>query len=154
MKLQEQIMSDLKQAMKDGEDTKKSVLRMLLAEIIKSEIEKGKRDTGLEDEEVLSLIARAVKMRQDAADAYEKGGRQELVESELEEKEILVEYLPAQMEDDELKEIVQKVITDMGVTDVAELGKVMGNVMKQVQGKADGTRVRTITQELLTNASV
>ena len=154
MKVQEQIILDLKQAMKDGAETKKTALRMLLAEITKVEIEKHKRDTGLENEEVISLIARAVKMRQDAAEAYERADRSELREEELAEKEILSKYLPPQIADEELREIIQKSIAEMGVKDISELGKVMGVVMKQVQGKADGSRVRSLAQELLGNSSV
>jgi len=153
MTIQEQITLDLKQAMKDGDDTKKSTLRMLIADITRVEIEKRKKDTGLDDEEVLGVILRAVKMRQDAADAYDKAGRGKLKEEELAEKEVLSKYLPRQITDEELREIIQKSIDEMGVESIEELGKVIGAVMKQVQGKADGSRVRIIANDLLGNSS-
>ncbi len=153
MAVQEQIKLDLRQSMKDGDETKKSALRMLLADIVKVEIEKHKKDTGLDDEEVLIIVSRAVKMRQDSADAFDKAGRGELKEQELAEKEVLSKYLPPQITDGELREIIQKSIDEMGVKGISELGKVIGAVMKQVQGKADGSRVRIIANDLLENSS-
>lgn len=149
MTIQEQITLDLKRAMKDGDETKKSALRMLIADITRVEIEKRKKDTGLDDEEVLSVISHAAKMRQESADAYDRAGRDELKEQELAEKEVLLKYLPPQMGDEELREIVRKSIDEMGIKDISELGKVIGAVMKQVQGKADGSRVRIIANDLL-----
>ena len=149
MTLKEKINQDLKSAMKAGETKRRDTLRLLDSAIKNTEIEKGKRETGLSDEEVLEAIGRAVKQRQDSIRQFEEGGRPELAEIEKEELAILMPYLPAQLSQEEISDIARTVITEAGATSPADLGKVMGQIMAKVKGKADGNIVREITKKIL-----
>lgn len=149
MTLKEQIIADLKEAMKAGDTVRRDTLRMLDSMVKNTEIEKKKRETGLSDEEVLEVIAKAVKQRQDSIRQFEEGGRPELAEKEKEEIAVLQPYLPAQLSDDALAAIVLEVITQTGAQSAADLGKVMGQVMGKVKGQADGNRVREMVKSQL-----
>ena len=147
--LKQKIFEDMKSAMKAGEVLKRETLRMLDAMIKNTEIEKMKKDKGLNDEEVRTVIARAIKQRRDSVEQYEKGGRPELADKEKKEIEILAIYLPAQMGEAEVKKIVAETITQIGATSKAEIGKVMGPIMGKLKGQADGNLVRKIVEEIL-----
>lgn len=149
MTLKEKIVSDLKDAMRAGEATRRDTLRLLDSAIKNTEIEKKKRETGLSDEEVLEVIGKAVKQRQDSIRQFEEGGRPELAEKEKIELEILMPYLPAQLSENEIRIIVKDVIAETGATSPADLGKIMGQIMAKVKGKADGNVVRALAQEEL-----
>jgi uncharacterized protein YqeY len=149
MTLKEKIVSDLKDAMRAGQATRRDTLRLLDSAIKNTEIEKKKRETGLSDEEVLEVIGKAVKQRQDSIRQFEDGGRPELAEKEKVELEILMPYLPAQLSEDEIRVIVKDVIAKAGATSPADLGKIMGQIMAKVKGKADGNIVRSLAQEEL-----
>lgn len=148
MTLKEKITSDLKEAMKAGETKKRDTLRLLDSAIKNAEIEKKKREEGLNDEEVLEVISRAVKQRQDSIKQFEDGGRPELAEGEKEELAILMPYLPAQLSEDEVRTVVKETISATGAT-TADLGKLMGQLMSKLKGQADGNIVRKIVQEEL-----
>jgi len=147
MNLKEKISSDLKEAMKSGQAKRRDTLRLLDSAIKNVEIEKGKRETGLADEEVLEVISRAVKQRQDSIRQFEEGGRPDLAEIEKEELTILMPYLPEQLSEEAITEIVQEVISSAGAKSPADLGKVMGQIMGKVKGKADGNVVREIAKK-------
>lgn len=149
MTLKEKITSDLKEAMKAGETKKRDTLRLLDSAIKNTEIEKKKREEGLNDEEVLEVISRAVKQRQDSIKQFEDGGRPELAESEKEELAILMPYLPAQLSKEEVQKVVEETISQMGATSPADLGKVMGAAMAKMKGQTDGNIVRQIASEIL-----
>lgn len=149
MSLKQTIFSDLKTAMKAGETEKRDVLRMLDSMIKNTEIDKLKKEEGLGDEEVMEVIARAVKQRRDAATQFETGGRPELAEKEKKEMEILMAYMPAQMSEDKVREIVKEVIAQAGVTSKSDIGKVMGPAMGRLKGQADGNLVKKIVEEEL-----
>ena len=149
MTLKEKITTDLKEAMKTGQAKRRDTLRLLDSAIKNVEIEKQKRETGLTDEEVLEVIARAVKQRQDSIRQFEDGGRADLAENEKQELEILMPYLPAQLSQEEIVEIAKTVIAEAGAKSVADLGKVMGQIMAKVKGKADGNVVREIAKKIL-----
>jgi len=149
MSLKTQIFEDLKTAMKAGETEKRDVLRMLDSMIKNTEIDKLKKEEGLSDEEVLEVIARAIKQRKDAAAQFETGGRPELVEKEMKEVEILMAYMPAQMSEDQVRAIVKEIIASAGATSKAEIGKVMGLAMGRLKGQADGNLVKKIVEEEL-----
>lgn len=149
MTLREKLVCDLKEAMKAGDVVRRDTLRMLDSSIKNLEIEKKKRETGLSDEEILEVISRAVKQRQDSIKQFKQGGRPELSEKEKVEMEILIAYLPAQLSADELRVIVEEIISNAGATSIADLGKVMGQVMAKVKGRADGNMVREIVIEKL-----
>ncbi len=147
--MKEKISSDLKDAMKAGDAKKRDTLRLLDSAIKNMEIEKQKRETGLSDEEVLEVIARAVKQRQDSIRQFEDGGRADLAETEKEELVILMPYLPEQLSEETIIKIAKEVIAESGAKGVGDLGKVMGQIMAKVKGKADGNVVREIAKKLL-----
>lgn len=149
--LQTRINSDLVIAMKAGDGVAKSVLRMLRAEITKKEIELMKREIGLDDAEVVSLVAKEIKKRQEAIELYTKGGRQELADQEQKELKVLEAYRPAQLSDEEVKQVISRVIMDM--EGVKEVGLIMKKVMEQVRGQADGNRVKALVEEIVNSAS-
>jgi len=149
MSLKQQIQSDLKEAMKSGDTQKRDTLRMLDSAIKNAEIEKNKREEGLSDEEVLEVLMRAVKQRQDSVSQFEKGGRPELAEQEKKEIEILSVYLPEQLGEDEVRLAVIEIINNAESVTAADFGKVMGQAMAKLKGKADGNTVRDIVKEEL-----
>ena len=108
--LKQKISNDLKSAMKSGDVIKRDTLRFLDSAIKNTEIEKKKKDSGLTDEEIIEVIARSVKQRRDSIEQYEKGGRQDLVEKEKKELEILTSYMPAQLGEDQLHSIIKETI--------------------------------------------
>lgn len=150
MSTKEKLTADMKQAMKDREAGKLrlGVIRMLRADIRNAEINnKGKAE--LSEEEVLAVIMKAVKMREDSLAEFTKAGRQDLVDQTKAELEVLNAYLPEQLSDEELTDIVKKAIESIGATGMKEMGKIMKTVMPQVQGRADGRRINTIVRDLL-----
>ncbi len=149
MALKEKITADLKDAMRSGNTLLRDTLRLIDSAIKNSEIEKKKRETGLSDEEVLEVISRAVKQRQDSIRQFEEGGRADLAEQERAELELLMPYLPAQLSKEAIAEIIADVIAKSGATGVADLGKVMGQAMGRMKGEADGNVVREIVKEML-----
>lgn len=146
MTLKEQIESDLIEAMKSKNDTKVSTLRMLKSAIKNAEIAKMKE---LEDTDIIGTIQGQIKQRRDSITLYEQGNRQELADKEKAEIEILTKYLPEQMSEDEVRSIIVKAITETGASGMADLGKVMGKIMPEVKGKADGSMVSNIVKEEL-----
>lgn len=149
MSLKKQIFEDLKSSMKSGDTAKRDTLRMLDSMIKNTEIEKMKKEEGLSDAETQDVIARAVKQRKDAAAQYEAGGRPELAEKENQEIEILMQYMPEQMSEDKVREVVKGVIAETGAATKADIGKVMGQAMGRLKGQADGNEVKRIAEELL-----
>jgi hypothetical protein len=147
--LKQKISEDLKSAMKSGDSFKRDVLRFLDSAVKNVEIEKKKRETGLTDEEIVEVIARLSKQRKDSMEQYEKGGRADLVEKEKKELEILMQYMPQQLSEDELRVIVKETISAVGATSASDTGKVMGAVMGKVKGKTDGNAVKKIVGEEL-----
>lgn len=144
------ILEDLKTAMKSGDKVGTSVLRMLNSEIKNREIDKG---ASLSDDLVMDVIVSQVKKRRDSIEAYEKGGRQDLVEQEKSELDILSKYLPEQMSKDEIRKIVADAINELGAGNQSELGKVMGVLVPKLKGKADNTLVSRIVKEELSKMS-
>jgi uncharacterized protein len=149
MSLKTQISEDLKASMKSGDTIKRDTLRMLDAMIKNTEIEKMKKEEGLSDAEVQEVIARAVKQRKDSVAQFTAGGRAELAEKENQEIEILMAYLPEQMSEDKVREIVKVVIAETGAATKADIGRVMGQAMGKLKGQADGNVVKQIAEELL-----
>ncbi|HPN54399.1 MAG TPA: GatB/YqeY domain-containing protein [Candidatus Moranbacteria bacterium] len=149
MSLKEKIIADLKEAMKAGDAKKRDTLRLLDSAIKNTEIEKKKRETGLNDEEIIEVIARGIKQRKDSVAQYEAGGRPELAENEKAEIEILSVYMPAQLSEEEIRKIVKEIISVSGVNSKSEMGKVMGQAMGKLKGQADGNVVKKIVEEEL-----
>jgi uncharacterized protein len=149
MALKQKIFDDLKSAMKAGDTLKRDTLRMLDSMIKNAEIEKKKREAGLDDQEVVEVITRGIKQRKDAAEQYATGGRAELAEKEKKEIEILMNYMPAQLSEEAVCQAVKKIIAETGATAKAEMGKVMGAAMGQLKGQADGSLVKKIVEKEL-----
>ena len=147
--LKQQILDDLKAAMKAGETEKRDVLRMLDSMIKNVEIEKKKRETGLSESEMQDVVTKAVKQRKDAAAQFESGGRADLAEKEKEEIAILSTYLPEQLDENVVREAVREVISQLGATDISAIGKVMGVAMAKLKGQVDGDLVRKFAEEEL-----
>ena len=147
--LKQKIQEELKQAVLAKEVLKTSVLRLLLSAINYSEIQKGSAGYEATDEDVLTVIAKEAKQRRDSIEEFKKAGRQELVDKETKELEILKTYLPEQMGEEEIKNLVKQAISQTGAKTVQEMGKVMGALMPKVKGKADGSLVSRIVKESL-----
>lgn len=135
------VQGDMVAAMKEKDEIRLSVLRMLKASIQLAMTKKG-RKSELTDQDVQALVRRAVKQREEAAELYRKGGAEERAERELAEAEILLSYLPAQMSDADLDRLVEDVVREVGATDPKQAGRVVGLVMKKASGAADGNRVK------------
>jgi len=148
MALLEQIQSDLVQAMKNKEETKLAVLRMLKSAVQLAQVEKGK-DAEFTDEDVLVLVRRLIKQRNEAAELYKSGGAEERAAQELAEAKILEVYQPAQLGDDELEKAVVEAAKSVAATGPKDMGKVMGRAMAAVKGQADGKRVQQAVMKYL-----
>ena len=146
MTLFEQIQSDMYAAMKDGDKSKANTLRTTLAKLKDKKIEK--RDDLTEQEEI-KVIQTLVKQRKESIEFYEKGGRSELANAEKAEMEILNGYLPQMMSADDIKAIVQSVADEVGATSMADMGKVMPEVMKRGKGLIDGKSAQQFVREIL-----
>lgn len=148
MSIKDQLLADMKQAMKDRAAGKLrlSVIRMVRASIKNAEINSKKE---LNDDEVLGVLLKEVKMRQDSLEEFQKAGREELVAQAKEEISILQKYLPAALSDDELKAIVTEVIAAVGAKSPKDMGKVMPVVMAKTKGRATGKRISSLVRELL-----
>lgn len=146
MSLAERLQQDMKSALKNKEKEKLSTIRMVRAAIKKAEIDqKGP----LNDEQIIEVIMREVKLRKDAIQEFEKAGRQDLVEKEKAELQVLETYLPEPLTEEELTGLIQETIQQLGVTSKKDIGKVMKTVLPKVKGRAEGRVVNQIVQKLL-----
>ncbi len=146
MSIQSTIKEEMKKAMIAKNATALLVTRGLIAEFGKESIAKGVSE--LPDEDALALIRRAVKQRKDSIEQFTKGGRQDLVESEQAELAILETYLPAMMSREDVVKAAVAKKEALGVTDKAKIGQLVGALMKDLKGKADGTMVKEVVEGL------
>jgi hypothetical protein len=146
MTLKARLESDVKTAMRSGDTLRRSVIRILRSEIHNQEIA---AKAELDDEGVIRVLSRQAQQRRDSIEAYKSGNRQDLVDRETDELHIILEYLPAQMTRDEIQELVRKAIADTGAEGPPDIGRVMGVLMPQVAGKAEGREVSSIVRDLL-----
>ncbi|CAM4209847.1 glutamyl-tRNA amidotransferase [Corynebacterium hadale] len=137
--LKDQIRADLKEAMKAKEKERTGTIRMLLASIQAAETEGSKHE--VTDEDIQKIIAREVKKRRESAEIYSQNGREDLADSELAEAEILQGYQPKQLDDAELKELVDAAVSATGATSMAQMGQVMKEATAKAAGRADGKRI-------------
>lgn len=142
----QKLKEELKQSMLAKDTLKTSVLRLLLSAVNYFEINKG---AGYEasNQDVMSVIQKEVKQRKDSIEQFQKADRQDLVDKETRELEILQTYLPQQMSEEEIRKLVQETISQTGVSTQSEMGKVMGALMPKVKDKADGSLVSKIVRE-------
>jgi len=146
MSLSERLNEDMKQAMKNQDKFRLSVIRMIRSSVKNVEIESRKT---LDDNEVIDVLHRELKQRKDSLQEFEKAGRTDLVEQMNKEIAILQEYLPQQLTEEEIKAIVQETIQETGASSKADMGKLMGALMPKVKGRADGKTVNRIAQQFL-----
>ena len=151
--LKQQIKDELKQSMLAKDATKTSVLRMLISAIGYMEIQKGGAGYEATDEDVMSVIQKEAKQRKDAIEQFKSAGRDELVEKEATELALLEKYLPEQMSEEEITKLVTAAIEKTGAASPSDMGKVMGALMADVKGKADGGLVSKIVREQLAKAA-
>ena len=150
MSLHQQLHTEMKDALKAREALRLSVLRGILSACTNENVtQKRKPDEELSDEEVLAVISRQAKQRKDSIEQFEKGDRQDLADKEKEELVILDSYLPDMMSLDEIRPLAEEKKTELGITDVSQKGQLMGALMKDLKGRADGNDVKKITDELL-----
>lgn len=146
MSLKVRLMDELKTSMKNKDKTRKNVITMLRAAIKQREIDER---IELTDDDIIEVIARQVKQKRDSIEDFKKADRQDLIDLTVEEIEILSEYLPEQLTEEEVDEIVKAAIDEVGANSSKDIGKVMGKVMPQVKGKADGGIVNRIVRQYL-----
>ena len=147
MSLKEQLMSDFKDAMKAKDEVRKNTISFARAAVKQYEIDNRKE---LDDEGIIAILARQVKMRKDALSDFEKAGRMDLADAYKQEIEVLQKYLPAQLSADEIRDIVKATAADLGIENGKQnMGKLMGAVMGKVKGVADGNDVRKVIEEFL-----
>ena len=164
MNLKGKIQNELQEAVKNREELKSSVLRLLLSAIFNKEKEKRyklskqkpefkekdlEKESQLVNEEVIEVISSEIKKRKESIELFEKGEREDLVEKETKEKEILEKYLPEQLSEEEIKKLAKEAIERVEAKEPKDIGKVMAELMPKVKGRADGGLVSKIAKELL-----
>ncbi len=148
MSLEEKINADLKTAMLAKDDVSLRGLRAIKSAILLAKTEKGSTGEITAEKEV-QMLQKLVKQRRDSITEFEKANRQDLINKEKEEVAVIEKYLPAMMSEDEVREVIKKIIADTGATTQKEMGKVMGAASKQLAGKADNKLVADIVKSLL-----
>ena len=148
MSLEQNIMAEMKEAMKAKNESALRSLRAIKAEIIKAKTEPGAGGEITAEKEV-SMLQKMVKQRRDSLEIFKRENRQDLATKEQEELDIIERFLPAQMSDEELKRELQQIITEVGASSPADMGKVMGVATKKLAGKTDGKAISAAVKELL-----
>lgn len=146
MTLKEQIVSDMKAAMKAHDAAKLSCIRLLLAAIKQREVDERVEPT---DELVVGVIAKLLKQRRDSVEQYKNAGRTDLADKESAEIDVLTAYMPKMMDEAEITEVVKGVVTELGVSGIAAMGKVMGAVKTKLAGKAEMSKVSAVVKKVL-----
>ncbi|HVZ58140.1 MAG TPA: GatB/YqeY domain-containing protein [Patescibacteria group bacterium] len=147
----QQLQDELKQSMLARNSEKTSVIRMILSALNYYEINKGGAGYVATDEDVMTVLQNQAKQRRDSIEQFTAGNRPELAEKEQKELEMISEYLPAQMGEDEIRSLVKQAITATGASTPQEMGKVMGALMPKTKGKADGGLISKIVREELSS---
>jgi uncharacterized protein YqeY len=145
---QQRIEADLKTAMKAGEKEKVGTLRMLLAEVKNERIKRGAE---VDEAGFVAVTRRAIKQREEAADQYRKGGREELAAKEEREKELLSAFLPAQVDEGQIRAAVLALVAERGLAGPAAMGQVMKEMMARFGSAADGATINRVAREVLAN---
>lgn len=146
MSLKEKLLEDLKVAMRDKDIIGKNTIQMTRAAVL--QIEKDNRIT-LDDDGIIEVIAKEVKKRRDSLPEYEKSGRQDLVDNLKTEIDVLLKYLPQQLTEEELAEIVKQAIQETKANSARDIGKIMQAVLPKIKGRADGKQVNQIARKML-----
>lgn len=149
MNLSERLSEDMKQAMKEKDKVRLSVIRMVRSAVKNKEIETG---SPLSDEDIVAVLQKEIKQRKDSLEAFENAGRTDLIDDVKSEIAILSEYLPKQMSEEELRELALNIIREVGATGKRDMGNVMGKLMPLIRGKADGKLAQQVVQSLLSES--
>jgi len=150
MAIKDDIMADLKQAMKDKDKDRLRVLRSLKSNLLEREISERKEgEATLSDEQSIEVLMKAAKQRKESIEQFEKGDRDDLAESEKAELEIIQSYLPEMLSEDEIRDIAREKIEELGAGDMSDMGQVMGVMMSELKGKAEGSLVSKVVKEEL-----
>ncbi|MEP7146306.1 MAG: GatB/YqeY domain-containing protein [bacterium] len=147
MSLKNKINEDLNAALKAKDVTRTDTLRSIRAEILK--MDKSGMNREMTEEEEIQLLSKQAKMRRESIEMFQTAGRQDLVDKETAQLNIINEYLPEQMSSDEAENVIVKILTDTGATSQKDFGKVMGEIMKQLKGKIDGKIIQDIVKSKL-----
>jgi len=150
MSIQDQLMADLKVALRERDELRKMALRMALAALKYARVAKN---ADLTDEEMIAVLSKEVKQRRDSMAEYEKGGRDDLVAGEWAEIEILRQYLPRELSRDEIVDLAREAIAETGTSGPKQMGQVMRVLMPLVRGRADGRAVSEIVRNLLAGSA-
>lgn len=142
----ERLDADLKDAMRARDALRTSTIRLARAAIKNAEIE---RRRSLSEDEVMAVVQHEVKRRREAIEAYERGGRDDLVQKEKLEMAVLLGYLPAPLDEEDIRQLVGEVVAEMGATGERDFGRVMGTTMRRAGGRAEGKAVERIVREVL-----
>ena len=148
MNLNDRIMNDLKEAMKNKDSFKLSVIRMVKGAI---QLEKINKKRDLNDEEVIDVISKQIKLRKDSINEFEKAGRNDLADTTKKEVEVLNEYMPEQLSSEEVNKIIDEAFDKVNPTSQKDMGLIMKEVTPKVKGKADMGEVSKIIKEKLSN---
>ena len=148
MRLQDQVMVAMKEAMKAKDQTALTALRAVKSAILMAKTESG-ATSELTEEQELKLLQKQVKQRKDSATIFMEQGREDLANPELAEAEVITQFLPEAMSDDDVEKIVVKAIEKLGASGMKDMGKVMGIVSKELAGRADGKTISTIVKSKL-----
>jgi uncharacterized protein YqeY len=146
MELKEQLREDMVSAMRAGDVKRRDVLRMVMAAIKQTEVDSLK---ALDDGGVQDVLRKQIKQRQESIEDYKRAGRQEDVDRELAEIDIIASYLPQMMSREEIEQLARTVLAELQVTDSKHMGQVMNRLMPQVKGRADGRLVNEVVRSLL-----
>jgi len=150
MNLKQRIDADLKTAMLDGNKPLVTTLRTLKSAILYAEVASGAREQGLHDKDVVALLQKESKKRHESAELFAKGGNQEKAEAELREIEVINAYLPAQLSDEELAELISKAIDEIQDSSPQAMGKIIARVKELSNGSVEGGRIAQAVKERLT----
>ena len=152
MSLKERLAEELKAAMRAKDAVRLRTIRSLRAALMEREIaERHGGEAVLTEEQELAVVQKQAKQRRDAIEQYEQAGREDLAAKEREELEVLKEYLPRQLGEDEVRTVVERIIAETGASSPRDMGKVMGLAMKELRGKADGRMVQAVARRLLSD---
>lgn len=146
MAIKDQLMQDLKEAMKNKEDVRKSVITLIRAAVKQREVDER---VELSEEQVQDIIAKQLKQRRDSLEEFKKAGREDLIEQTQKEIEIITTYLPAQLSIEEIETLVDEAIAETGATSVKDMGKIMSVLNPRTKGRADGKVVNEVVRKKL-----
>lgn len=149
----QRLTADLKTALLSGNKERAEVLRAMKSAVLYEEVAKGIRDSGLPDDDILRILSKEAKKRQESADLYVQGGNQERADAELAEKKIIEEYLPAQLSEADISALLDAIVAEQGPVSKETMGAIIAAVKQRSQGAADGAVIARLVKERLTQGA-